>query len=414
MSHSFGQALEQLCSKLGVKFMLTKRMSLFGQSKTSHMRIAGQKLAAQGIDVINFAAGELAGDTSPEMRSAAINAINEGNNKYTDTAGISALRQSVARSINRRCGTGYAEENIVITAGAKQALFNTAMVLFEEGDEVIVPSPYWTTFTAQIAIAEATPVIIENQHTDFNLNVRAVEQAISSRTKAIILNSPCNPTGVVYSSAHIEKITELARHHSFWIIFDECYERFVYDDIEHVLPLHIDPAISERLVLINSFSKSHAITGWRIGWMAAPVEVIKAARSFQSHTTSNANTIAQKASLAVLDTGSEFIDQARWRLMKNREIGLSYLNTVSQLKFPRPCGGFYFYLDLHPWMGGRLCDTIVQTVDDVAAIFLEKLHCATVSGSAFGDDRGLRLSYAISHIDLEKGLQRICGALNGF
>ena len=253
--------------------MLANRMKGFGGSQTSGMRNRARKLRAQGVSVVNFAAGELDQDTSPGIKAAARQAIDSGRTQYTDTLGISELRESLAQKMTRNTGTAYVAEEVGFTAGAKQALFSAAFVLFQPGDEVIIPSPYWVTLPEQVRLAGATPIALPTVKTGFQIDVEALAQAITPRTRGIILNTPHNPTGVVYPAQVLEKIARLVLDRDLVCIFDECYDELVYSPARHHNIVKLVPEMKSRTILIGSLSKSYCMAGWRAGYFAAPLPV---------------------------------------------------------------------------------------------------------------------------------------------
>jgi aspartate aminotransferase len=272
---------------------------------TSRMRELANDLKRSGVDVINFAAGELDGDVSEVMKMAAQRAIDEGHNKYTPTLRMKALRHSIAEQVSQRCGTQYVAEEIGVTAGAKQALYNTAMVLFDPGDDIIIPQPYWVTFPAQVEIAGAKPVFVDTRKTGYKLAIDDLVRAITPATKAVIINSlnnnsPNNSTGVIYDREALLGMARMAAERQFWIIFGECYSDLVRAGSTHRNVVQLQKGIKEQTILVNSFSKSHAVTGWRIGYACGPKHVIRAMENFQGHTTSNPCTISRHAAAGAL------------------------------------------------------------------------------------------------------------------
>ncbi|XYI00023.1 pyridoxal phosphate-dependent aminotransferase [Sorangium sp. So ce1128] len=393
--------------------MLAKRTQIISSSKTSGVRTLAQALASSGPPIANFAAGELDSDTSEFIKQAAARAISAGHNKYTATGGIGPLRAIIAQQLAAETGTVWGYQDVVLTAGAKQALFNTAMVLFDPGDEVIIPAPYWTTFPTQVRIAGAAPVFLDTSETGFHVDVDALAAKLTPRTKGIILNTPNNPTGAICSPELLDAVARLAIEHRIVIIFDECYREFTYPPFTHTNIVARCPEVRPLVVLINSFSKSHALTGWRLGYAAGPRVVIEAIEALQSHTTSNPNVIAQHAVLAALERGEGGPAAAmRQRLAARREAGLKLLSTIRDIVVSQPEGGFYFYLKVANKLGCRLGAERVEDVDQLAELLLHKARCAVVPGSAFGDPVGIRISYAIGEEELYAGLCRLSNVLN--
>lgn len=391
--------------------MLAQRAHLLKTSGTARARAAAAAATAAGREMIDLTAGEIWADLSPSIRAGAIAAIDRGINRYTDTIGMEELRLALAARISRACDVPWSAEEIAVTAGAKQALFHAAMLLLDPDDEVLIPAPYWTTFPAQVLLAGGKPVFVDTRSHGYVPRLEDIEAAITPKTRAIIVNTPGNPTGAVYDRQTLSGIAELVARRELWVIFDECYGAFTYDRHEHVNILRIAPRIRARTLLVNAFSKQLALTGWRIGYLAGPAEVIKAVKALQSHTTSNPNVIGQHAVLAHLQkSDGSYERDLRAQLVHARRLGLEILGNLQRVPSAPAAGGFYFYLDLAQLLNAsgerRNADDIVDTL--LAA------GVATVSGTAFGDPQGLRLSYGAPVEHLEKGLQRLVDVLNAW
>ncbi|MFB9950934.1 pyridoxal phosphate-dependent aminotransferase [Rhizobium puerariae] len=395
--------------------MLAQRTSMFKSSGTAAARAAAKAAADAGKQIVDLTAGEIWCDLAPTIRSGAIEAIQKGVNRYTDTIGLAELREALARKVSLDTGQGWKSDEIAVTSGAKQALFNTAMVLLNPGDEVIIPSPYWTTFPAQIMIAGATPVFVETRSSGYVPRIDDIEAAVTERTRAIVINTPANPTGAVYDVQTLISIAELANNRNFWVIFDECYGDFVHGQQSHHPIVTLVPEVRSRTVIINAFSKSLALTGWRIGYLAAPKDVVNAVKALQSHTTSNPNVIAQHAVLAHLhQSDGVYEGRLRSRLASARQAGLDVLSALSRVPVPKAQGGFYFYLDLSDLLNPGTVNGAAVTADDVVNSLLSEAGVAAVSGTAFGDPAGIRISYGIPADMLETGLSRLVEVLNAW
>ncbi|KAA3509353.1 aminotransferase class I/II-fold pyridoxal phosphate-dependent enzyme [Agrobacterium vitis] len=394
--------------------MLAQRTDMFKSSGTAAARAAAKAAADAGKEIVDLTAGEIWSDLAPTIRDGAIEAIQKGINRYTDTIGLIELREALARKVSLETGQLWKPDEIAVTSGAKQALFNTAMVLLNPGDEVIIPSPYWTTFPAQVMIAGATPVFVETRSNGYVPLIEDIKAAVTERTRAIVINTPANPTGAVYGVKTLVAIAELAHNRNFWIIFDECYGDFVHVHQTHHPIVSLVPEVRSRTVIINAFSKSLALTGWRIGYLSAPKDVVNAVKALQSHTTSNPNVIAQHAVLAHLrqDDGV-YQANLRSQLARSRQIGLSVLSGLSHVPVPNAQGGFYFYLDLSELLKTK-AGSVAVTADDVVNSLLSEVGVAAVSGTAFGDPSGIRLSYGIPPETLETGLSRLVEMLNAW
>lgn len=396
---------------------LAGRTALVSASETARMRTLGRELAAAGRRIANMAAGELDTPLAAPVRRAAIAAIEAGHNRYTDTSGLPDLRSAIAGLVAEKTGLAWTPAGISVTAGAKQALFNAAMTLIDPGCEVLIPCPYWTTFPTQIRIAGGRPVALDTTATGYLPTPAMIRAAITPATRMIVLNTPNNPTGRVYDAGLLDQIATIALDHDLWILFDECYGALVPAPAVHVNLLRLRPDLRDRVVLVDSFSKSCAMTGWRIGYLAAPEPVIKAASAFQSHTASNPNVIAQHAVLAALTTGRAELDafqaDIRTLLAANRALALDILAGLDRVPVRPGEGGFYLYLDLGRLIGRRFADgSPVTDADAVAERLLGEAGVASVPGGAFGDPRGLRLSYAIDGDDLATGLRALVATLN--
>jgi aspartate aminotransferase len=391
--------------------MLAQRTHLFGASGTANARAAAASAAASGKEIIDLTSGEIWAELAPTISAGAIAAVERGVNRYTDTIGLTELRLAVAQAIAAQTDSEWSTEEVAITAGAKQALFNAAMVLLNPGDEVVIPAPYWTTFPAQVLLAGGKPVFVDSHGSGFVPHLQDIASAITPATRAIVINTPNNPTGAVYDRATLAGIAELASAHQLWIIFDECYGGFTYAPHEHSHILRVAPQLRSRTLIVNAFSKQLAMTGWRIGYLAGPAAVIKAAKALQSHTTSNPNVIAQHAVLAHLKNSDGAYERAlHARLTHARRLGLELLKPLRGVPEPTAQGGFYFYLDLAALLKEN---GPPQDADDVVAALLAE-GVATVSGTAFGDPCGLRISYGAPVEYLETGLRRLVGVLNAW
>lgn len=387
---------------------LAQRTQLISASGTGKIRVIANSLKEAGVHVINFAAGELDVDTTETIKVAAKAAVDAGRNVYTPALGLNSLRKLVARQVSSHCGVEYQAAEVGITAGAKQALYNTGMVLFDPGDEVLIPQPYWVTFPAQVALTGANPVFIDTRPSGYHLLASAVEQALTPRTKGIIINTPNNPTGAVYASGELEKIARLALERDFWIVFDECYAPLVRDGYEHANIVKLLPAVKERAVLVNSFSKSHALTGWRVGYVAAPAHVIKAMENLQSHTTSNPNSIAQYAVQAALENEDKTFIANVNRLLDERVAAVrEMVDQMDGISIAPAEGAFYLFVNVESKIGKSLRGQTVNDVDHLCELALSQANVAAVAGSAFGDPSSIRVSYAISTEDIIEGFRRL-------
>ncbi|MBO4228477.1 pyridoxal phosphate-dependent aminotransferase [Bradyrhizobium neotropicale] len=334
-------------------------------------------------------------------------------NRYTDSIGLTPLRTAIAEKLSAETGIGWNTENIVITAGAKQGLLDAAFALLNPGDEVIIIRPCWPTFPAQVLLAGATPVFVDAPFPTYIPDIGAIRAAVTPHTKAIIINSPNNPTGAVYDRVTLQATGDLAINYQHWIISDECYSSFVFTGERHESIVMAHPSVRSRTILVNAFSKELAITGWRLGYFAAPPEIVSAAKKLQSHTTSNANVIAQHAILHHLQVGDgSFERRIHQRLCDAHNAGLRILAGLQDVMPPAADGSFFFYLDLSRLLSALPAADPVRSTEDVARYLLEESGVACVAGSSFGDANGLRLSFGAPPNLLESGLKRVVDTLN--
>jgi aspartate aminotransferase len=388
--------------------MLSQRAQSLGGSQTSGMRNRARKLRAEGVNIINFAAGELDQDTSPNIKQAARQAIDAGRTQYTDTLGIRELRERLAQKVSEKTGTSYDIEEVGFTAGAKQALFHAAMVTFEPGDEVIIPAPYWVTFPEQVRLAGATPVFLSTVENDFQIDIDALTRMINPRTRGVILNTPNNPTGVVYGAEVLEQLARLVLKHNLTCIFDECYDALVYAPAAHHNIVKLVPEMKERTILVGSLSKTYCMAGWRAGFFAAPKAVVKAIGNLQSHTASNASNLVQYAALAALAPSEDaFVDGVRTQLASQRATAMNLMEKIPGLPFVHPEGAFYLFPEVSSLLGKSIDGHRLESVEVLAEMLLQYAHIAVVPGSAFGSDRHLRISYAIPQAEITEGLESL-------
>ncbi|MBI5196974.1 MAG: pyridoxal phosphate-dependent aminotransferase, partial [Nitrospirae bacterium] len=323
---------------------LAKRVSQIQPSPTLAAEAKAKALRAQGVDVISFSAGEPDFDTPDWIKEAAITAIREGFTKYTLPSGIPELKQAVVEKLEKDHGLLYDISQILISCGAKHSLYNIAQVLFESGDEVIIPSPYWVSYPDQVRLNDAAPVFVNtDEEHGFLLQPDALERAITPRTKALILNSPANPTGAAYDRVHLERIAEIILKHDLLIISDEIYEKILYDGFSHVSIASLGPEIQRRTLVVNGLSKAYSMTGWRIGYAAGPKEIITAMSNVQSQSTSNPTSIAQKAAVAALRGDPSFTEMMVARFDNRRKYIVERLNRIPGVFCGTPKGSFYVF-----------------------------------------------------------------------
>jgi aspartate aminotransferase len=366
------------------------------------------ELKAQGVDIVDLGPGEPDFPTPQSVCAAGKRAIDEGQTKYTAGNGTKALRDALAARYNRRYGTSIKAENVIAGTGGKQELFNVTLALVDEGDEVIIPSPYWVSFPDQVQFAGGTPVFARTDpQNDFRPTFADIEAAATERTRGVIINSPCNPTGAVIAEKELHRIVEWCASRDLFLMFDETYEFFVYDGAKHVSAGRWFDEYPETIVCINSMSKTFAMTGWRLGYAIAHPDVITAAGKIQSHSTSNPSSISQAAALEALNGGDDEV-QRMWEAYRDRRAWLMpAINGIDGMCCAHPGGAFYIFPDVSAFFGrGSVRDS--QTLTNY---LLDEARVAVIPGSAFGSDDHIRISYATSMERLQEGVRRIEAAL---
>ncbi len=388
--------------------MLSPRAQNIKPSPTLAIDSRAKAMKAEGIDVVNFGVGEPDFDTPQHIKDAAVRALEEGFTKYTPVGGIDPLKDAIREKLKADNGLTCSREEILVSCGAKHSLYNIAQALYGPGDEVIIPAPYWVSYPDQVMLNDAQPVIAQTAADDgFMLRPETLAACITPRTKALILNSPSNPTGMLYDRDALGKIAELAVKHDFYVISDEIYEKLIYDGEVHVSIASLGDEIRKRTIVVNGLSKSHAMTGWRIGYAAGPAEVIKAMTNIQSQSTSNPNSITQKAAIEALMGPQAFLADMVSEFDRRRRYLVDALNAVPGMRCGLPKGAFYVFPDVSALLGTRAGDRVIGSSTDLALYLLEEARVALVQGAAFGDDRHLRLSYATSMEQITKGVDRI-------
>jgi aspartate aminotransferase len=384
--------------------MLAERMKRVSTSPT--MKVAGEaaKLKRQGVDVVDFGAGEPDFPTPQPAKDAAKTAIDQNFTKYTPPAGTPDLRQAICARYAADYGVAFAEHESIVTAGGKQALYNIAMVLFGAGDEVITHSPYWPTIPEQVKLADATPVIVKTQPEDaFAIHPDAIIGAITPRTKAIIINSPANPTGAVISEADMAAIADAAAKRGIWVIVDLCYEKLIYDNVPHNLVKVLTDRHRDRTLIAGSASKAYSMTGWRCGWILGPKEIITAADTLQGHSTSNVASISQKAAIQALTGSQEPVAQMLHEYKERRDRLMEWFAVDSRFECAKPAGAFYLF----PRLTKVLEATGIKSTGDFSQMLLDEARVALAAGEGFDAPGFIRISYATSLDRLREGTTRI-------
>ncbi|OGL39449.1 MAG: aspartate aminotransferase [Candidatus Schekmanbacteria bacterium GWA2_38_11] len=386
---------------------LTKRAQSIKPSPTLAITAKANRMKAEGIDVVGFGAGEPDFDTPDNIKEAAIKAIKSGFTKYTPSSGIDELKDAIIEKFRKENNLKYERNQVVICCGAKDVLYNIAQVLFEEGDEVIIPAPYWVSYPDQVVLAGGTPVFVPTKEENgFRITGEDFKKAITSRTRAIIINSPSNPTGGAYDAKHLEEIGEIALKNNLTIISDEIYERMVYDGFKHVSMASLSDKIKEITLVVNGVSKTYSMTGWRIGYVVGDKNVISAIVNLQSQSTSNPTSISQKASVEALRGDQSTVDMMVKAFDERRKYIVKRLNSIKGVSCYNPQGAFYVFPNFSKLYGKKLKDKVINSSSDLAELLLE-VKVAIVPGVAFGDDAYIRLSYATSMDNIKKGIDRI-------
>ena len=391
---------------------LAARAGRIVPSPTLSIAATAKAMAAQGIDVVDFAAGEPDFDTPDPVKAAAESAIRAGFTKYTASSGIDELKQAIARKLEADQGLRYEKSQILVSCGAKHTLYNIAEALFEAGDEVLIPAPFWVSYQDQVLLNDATPVLVQTREADgYALTVEMLKARITPRTKAIIVNSPCNPTGATYDRASLEGIARIALEHDLAIISDEIYEKIIYDGVRHISIASLGPEVAARTVIVNGVSKAYAMTGWRIGYAAGPTDVITAMANIQSQSTSNPASISQKAAVAALNGGDAFPTQMVQEFDRRRRVIVERLNKIPGVSCRMPTGAFYAFPNISGLFGRKHAAGAIASASDLAAYLLQEAKVTVVPGEPFGSASHVRLSYATSLETITRGLDRIDEAI---
>ena len=395
--------------------MLADRLKTLAPSSTLAVQAKAKELRARGVDVISFGAGEPDFDTPERIKEAAVAAMRRGQTKYTEVGGIPELRAAVCAKLQRDNGLAYEPAEVLVSCGAKHTLFNITTALVNPGDEVLVPSPFWVSYPEQVRLLGGTPVPVETREaTGFDLDPERLRAAVTARTKLIVLNSPNNPTGAVFSADALTAVARLAVERGLWIVSDECYESLTFEG-RHVSIAALGPEVKARTLVVNTCSKAYAMTGWRIGYAAGPRDLIRAMTDVQSQVTSNPSSIAQWAAVEALGGPQDEVAKMAAEFDRRRRLVVGGLNALPGVSCVMPKGAFYAFANVSGLFGrvwphdGRA--TPLKGSLDVAAFLLEQARVAVVPGLDFGSDAHVRLSYATSEALIREGLARMAAAL---
>lgn len=390
----------------------SNRAQLIKPSPTLAVDAKAKALKASGVDIVGFGAGEPDFDTPQNIKDAAIKAIKDGFTKYTPVGGIDELKDAIIEKFQKDNGLSYKRDEIIVSCGAKHSLYNIAEALFNPGDEIIIPAPYWVSYPDQAILNDAVPVhVMTDEKNSFIVTPEMLQEKLTKKTKALILNSPSNPTGLAYDRKSLEAIAEMAIKHDFYIISDEIYEKLTYDGFKHISIASLGDEIKKRTIVVNGLSKSHSMTGWRIGFAAGDKDVIKAMTNIQSQSTSNPTSIAQKAAVEALNGPQDFLPKMLAEFDKRRKYMIGRFDNMKDVTCARPLGAFYAFPNVSAYYGKKFEGNVISSSLALSDYILEKFNVAVVPGIAFGDDRYIRLSYATSMENIEKGIDRIENAL---
>lgn len=395
-----------LLDRKGLYMRLSKRVQQLEPSPTLAITATAKALKQQGHDVIGLGAGEPDFNTPTHIINAAKEAMDQGLTKYTPSSGIPELKKAIVEKLQRENNLTYTIGQVTVTVGAKNALYDLFQVILDPGDEVIVPSPYWVSYLEQIKLAGGVPIVIVGEETNqFKITPAQLQKAVSSRTKAVIINSPSNPTGMLYTADELRLLGEVAIEHDFLIVSDEIYEHLIYDeDLHHVSMASLGEEFYKRTVIINGVSKTYSMTGWRIGFAAGPSNIITAMTDLASHSTSNPTSIAQYAAIAAFNGSLEPVEEMKKAFKERRDYVVDRLNKIPGFVCQKPSGAFYAYVNIRQVLDSS---EEYQTADDWATALLEKELVAVVPGAGFGSDDHMRISYSTSLTQLQEGLDRI-------
>jgi aspartate/methionine/tyrosine aminotransferase len=392
---------------------ISRRVGSIAESATLAVDAKAKALKAAGRDVIGFGAGEPDFPTPAHIVEAAVEACrNPRFHKYTPTAGLPELREAIADKTKRDSGYEVTAGQVLVTNGGKQAVYEAFATLLDPGDEVLVPAPYWTTYPEAIALAGGVPVPVETDElSGYLATVEQLEAACTERTKVLLFVSPSNPTGAVYPPDQVEQIGRWAEQRGLWVVTDEIYEHLVYGTAEHVsMPVAV-PGLAERTLVLNGVAKTYAMTGWRVGWLIGPADVVAAATNLQSHATSNVSNVAQAAAAAAVTGDLEAVAAMRSAFDRRRQLMHGLLNDIPGVRCPEPEGAFYAFPSLRDVVGKEIRGRRAASSAELAEILLEEAEVAIVPGEAFGAPGYARLSYAVSDDDIERGVKRMAALL---
>jgi len=392
---------------------LADRTKLIKPSVTLAIAAKAGKLRSQGVDVVNFSAGEPAFDTPEHIKAAAVDALREGMTKYTDVKGIEPLREAIAQKYRHEHGLNYRKEDVLVSCGAKHSLYNILQAVVNPGDEVLIPAPYWVSYSDMALLAGGVPRLIPtDESTGFRIKPEQLQAALTPKTRVFLLNSPCNPTGATYDRDQLLAIAGILEKHDCLILADDIYEKIIYDGFEVHNLVTLCPSLKERTLIVNGVSKTYAMTGWRIGYALGPGDVIAAGAKIQSQSTSNPTSIAQAAALEAIRGAQDTVAMMVREFQKRRDVIVERLNGIAGIRCLKPEGAFYVFPNISGLLGKTAKGKQLSSPCDVADYLLDEAEVAGVPGEDFGSQQHIRFSYATSLEDIEKGCTRIRDAVS--
>jgi len=391
---------------------IAERTKLIKPSVTLAIAAKAGKLRSEGIDVVNFSAGEPDFDTPDHIKAAAVEALRKGMTKYTDVKGIEPLRAAIVYKYEREHGLSYRKEDVLVSCGAKHSVYNVLQAVVNPGDEILIPAPYWVSYSDMALLAGGVPKLIPtNETTGFRITAEQLGAALTAKTRVFVLNSPCNPTGASYDKDELLAIARVLEKHSCLVIADDIYEKIVYDDFQVHNIVALNPALRDQTVIINGVSKTYAMTGWRIGYAIGPADIISAAAKIQSQSTSNPTSIAQAAALEAISGPQIEVDRMVREFKQRRDVIVDKLNALPGIHCLKPQGAFYVFPNVSSLLGRTANGKKLDSPCDFADYLLEEAKVAVVPGEDFGSKEHIRFSYATALADIEKGCKRIAAAV---
>jgi aspartate aminotransferase len=392
---------------------IAERTKLIKPSVTLAIAAKAGKLRSEGIDVVNFSAGEPDFDTPEHIKAAAVEALRKGMTKYTDVKGIEPLRAAIVHKYEREHGLSYRKEDVLVSCGAKHSVYNVLQAVVNPGDEILIPAPYWVSYSDMALLAGGVPKLIPtDETTGFRITAEQLEAALTAKTRVFVLNSPCNPTGASYDKDELLAIARVLEKHNCLIISDDIYEKIVYDNFRVHNLVALSPGVRDRTIIVNGVSKTYAMTGWRIGYAIGPADIISAAAKIQSQSTSNPTSIAQAAALEAISGPQIEVDRMVREFKQRRDVIVDKLNALPGIHCLKPQGAFYVFPNVSSLLGRTADGKKLASPCDFADYLLEEAKVAVVPGEDFGSQEHIRFSYATALEDIEKGCKRIAAALD--